>query len=137
MIWENVQDFFILEKKGKDSLVELLEKSGHLDMIQEVVDERKIFMFSIGKGVYFIRLMKDIDESEIYIGISNEGLELKPYDGIPVKIIVLLLFPNKKDEFVRFVSTFFRLLNIPSVRKEILKSNSVEDIRSVLKREPL
>ncbi len=136
MIWENIQDFFILEKKGKESLIELLEKSGYSDMIKEIIDERKMFMFSIGKGIYFIRVMRDIKEEEVYIGISRDDFNLKSYDGIPVNIIILLIFPKKKDDFARFVSYFFRLLNIPSVRKEILKSNSLENIRSVFKREP-
>lgn len=137
MIWENIQDFFILEKKGKDSLIELLEKSGYSNMIKEIIDDKKMFMFSIGKGIYFIRVMKDIKEEEVYIGISKDDFGLKSYDGIPVNIIILLIFPKKKDDFVRYVSYFFRILNIPSVRKEILKSNSLENVRSVFKREPI
>lgn len=137
MIWENIKDFFILEKTGKDSLVELLEKSGYSNMIKEITDDKKVFMFSVGKGIYFIRIMRDIQEAEVYIGISRNDLELKSYDGIPVNMIVFLIFPMRKDDFVRLVSHFFRLLNIPSLRKEILKSNTADDVRSIFKREPI
>jgi mannitol/fructose-specific phosphotransferase system IIA component (Ntr-type) len=137
MIWENVVDFFIITKKGKESIIELLEKSGYSSMINEIVDEKKMFMYSIGKGIYFIRTMIDIDEEEVYIGVSEEDTGLKSFDGIPVKIIILLFHPKDKKNFVKFVSFFFRLLNIPSVRNEIIKAKDVDEVKGILKREPV
>ena len=91
MIWNSVKNVFTIEKKGEEAIREIFEKAGFPELAGSVLERERFFSSSIGKGIYLIRRMAEVEEPVLFIGKSGEPMELEAYDGFPVRLLILAL----------------------------------------------
>jgi len=103
-------------------------------IIDEIMERESLMSTVLGKGVALPRITPvHKEKTEIIIGVSRSGVNMKSFDLRPVKIIFLYLF-SKKDDFASILAQSLRLLNEDSLRAEILNSKTAEDIIAAIKK---
>ena len=135
MIWDSVKEVYILEKKGMDAIREIFSKAGFPGMAESVIERERLFPSSIGKGIYLIRRMADVEEPSLFIGRSTSDLGLEAYDNKPVRLLLLALVPNNEEQYADYLAKLFRLLNIHSIREDLLSVRNEEEASTVFRRE--
>ncbi|MDI6785451.1 MAG: PTS sugar transporter subunit IIA [bacterium] len=74
-----------------------------------------------------------VEEIVVAMGIAKKGIPFESMDGKPAKIVILLIIP--KDRFQKHVRTLAgiaRLLNNDEIRREIISSNTPEELFNVI-----
>jgi CBS domain-containing protein len=145
-----------LRARTKDEAVqELLEmikaegvKLDYAAVLQSVREREEIENTSYGRGFAFPHARTDaVQEMYILIGVSKQGLEDKTPDGVPVRVICLLLTPSTIAKlylqtlsglaaFARMKGTLDKLLSITNKRdliKLVSEANVIVDKELMVK----
>ncbi len=68
------------------------------------------------------------------MGIIRDGIDFQSIDNIPVKIILLILFPHDEINMqLRFLARVSRILRKENIRKNLISSKNYNDVFSALK----
>ena len=135
MIWDSVEEVYILESKGEDAIREIFSKAGFPEMAEGVIERERLFPSSIGKGIYLIRRMADVEEPSLFIGRSESDLGLEAYDDKPIKLLLLALLPEDEEQYATYLAHLFKLLNIQSIREDLLNVRNEEEASTIFRRE--
>ena len=125
MIWDSIKDCFTF--KTDNPIKEILEHSSFSSLYKDIIERESKFPSSIGKGVYLIRKRANIDEPEMYIGISPEPANLESYDGEPVRIVIFVVLPDNDETYAEYLTHLFKILNVSTLRKDLLNCKTEED----------
>ena len=69
----------------------------------------------------------------MYMAVLNESIEFQSIDDIPVRIVVLILFPQQKFErHVQLLSCIARILNDSQTREKILKAAKPAEVHEIM-----
>lgn len=136
---------FRLEKNNKTDiiieLIHLLEPSGVLrnldNVIKAVLDREKIMSTGIGNSVAIPHgKTKDARSIIVSLGISAEDVDFESLDGKPVRIVFMLVGPEKPaSDHIKMLSRISRLCNPPAFRKKLLEATSSAEILRLIREE--
>lgn len=136
---------FRLEKTNKTDiiveLINLLEPTGALlnkdNVIQAVLDREKIMSTGIGNSVAIPHgKTKDAKAIVVSMGITTEDIDFESLDGKPVRIVFMLVGPEKPpSDHIKMLSRISRLCNPPIFRKKLLEATSSAAILQLIREE--
>ncbi len=122
-------------------LIDLLEPTGKLhdkSAVQTaVLDREKIMSTGIGNSVA-IPHGKSPEALELIVsmGVTARDVDFESLDGKPVRIIFMLVGPEKPASLhIKMLSRISRLCNQPAFRKKIIDSASPADILNIIREE--
>lgn len=70
-----------------------------------------------------------VAEFLIAVGISSGGIEWDAIDGTPVKIVVMIVGPdNRQEDYLRILARVVLLLRNPNNRRKLIETESAEEI---------
>jgi len=121
----------------EEALTQMLRVSTekkHSQIIDSIMKRESLMSTVLGKGVALPRIIiEDKAKTEIIIALSPQGISLKSFDLLPVKIIFLYLF-SVKDEYPAILAQSLRLLSEESLRVALLNSHTADDIMTIIKK---
>jgi len=121
----------------EEALTQMLRVSTekkHSQIIDSIMKRESLMSTVLGKGVALPRtIIEDKAKTEIVIALSPQGISLKSFDLLPVKIIFLYLF-SVKDEYPAILAQSLRLLSEESLRVALLNSHTADDIMTIIKK---
>jgi mannitol/fructose-specific phosphotransferase system IIA component (Ntr-type) len=78
-------------------------------------------------------LCEDVDEVVAALGIHPDGVEFGAIDGLPVRLVILLVVPpNMFQAHVRTLAGIARVLNDASLRELLLEARRPETVLEIL-----
>jgi mannitol/fructose-specific phosphotransferase system IIA component (Ntr-type) len=105
----------------------------HSEIIKMIMERESLMSTVLGKGVALPRVViENKEKTEIIIAIGQKGINLKSFDLLPVKIIILYLF-SKKDDYSSILAQTLQFLNDDSLRAELLNSKTSDEIIAAIK----
>ena len=134
-----------LQKTNKmeiiSELIDLLEPTGKMinksNMLQSVIDREKIMSTGIGNSVA-IPHGKSPEALEIVVsmGVTSHDVDFESLDGKPVRIIFMLIGPEKPASLhIKMLSRISRLCYQPAFRKKIIESTTSAEILRIIREE--
>ena len=125
-------------------LIDLLVKLGKInaadrDSILASLKQREETMSTgIGFGIAIPHCSSDrLNEVVAAFGRSSEGIEFDALDNAPVKFVVLFIVPkNQFQTHLRTLASIAKFLNDRSVRDNLSKATSRDEILSIFRAEP-
>ena len=125
-------------------LIDLLVKLGKIkpddrDSILASLKQREETMSTgIGFGIAIPHCSSDrLSEVVAAFGRSSEGIEFDALDNAPVKFVVLFIVPkNQFQTHLRTLASIAKFLNDRSVRDNLSKATSRDEILSIFRAEP-
>ncbi|MBA7608402.1 hypothetical protein ES703_15579 [subsurface metagenome] len=136
MIWESLESF---EKAGVKSSEEafksLLAEAELTDAFEQLSEMENLYPSGIGKGVVLYKKRIKDRNPELYIKIASPPVEYNSFDGVPISIFCFLITPLDDTLHLMYLTRLYRLINFSSFRERLLKSESLEEVRKLIKRE--
>src|SRR6201987_3168304 len=125
-------------------LIDLLVRLGRIkpddrDPILASLKQREETMSTgIGFGIAIQHCSSDrLDEVVAAFGRSTKGIEFDALDNAPVKFVVLFIVPkNQFQTHLRTLASIAKFLNDRSVRDNLSKATSRDEILSIFRAEP-
>ena len=104
------------------------------DILEKLEHREKSVSTGVGLGVAIPHCSSAyVDDPLAYMGILQDGIDFQAIDDIPVRIILLILFPQEKyDRHVKLLSVVARILNEDRIRENILKANNPGKVQQVM-----
>ncbi|MCK4571967.1 PTS sugar transporter subunit IIA [candidate division WOR-3 bacterium] len=136
MIWESLESF---EKAGvkssEEALKSLLAEAELTDAFEQLSEMENLYPSGIGKGVVLYKKRIKDRNPELYIKIASPPVEYNSFDGVPISIFCFLITPLDDTLHLMYLTRLYRLINFSSFRERLLKSESLEEVRKLIKRE--
>jgi fructose-specific phosphotransferase system IIA component len=131
--------------KKKDVLLELLtlfQQEGLIDEAQkdhiwkDLLEREKVSSTGIGSGVAIPhKIVPGLQTTVIAFGRKKKGVPFDSIDGQPVTLLFLILGKEGSEAFhLRLLSKLARLLQQEAFREELIRSESPDQILSILHR---
>lgn len=131
--------------KKKDVLLELLtlfQNEGLIDepqkdqILKDLLEREKVSSTGIGSGVAIPhKIVPGLKTTVIALGRKKKGIPFDSIDGLPVTLAFLILGKEGSEAFhLRLLSKLARLLQQESFREELSRSESPDQIISILHR---
>lgn len=136
MIWESLIIFeHCSPKNSKELLKNILQEAELPDAFEHIQEMEESYSYGIGKGVVLYKERVKDREPELYIKIVSPPVEYNSFDGVPINIFCFLITPKGDELHLRYLARFYRLINFESFRERLIKSESLEEVRKLIKRE--
>ncbi|MCK5075365.1 MAG: PTS sugar transporter subunit IIA [Calditrichia bacterium] len=131
----------INENDKKNAIQQLFNKikdSNHLvknskKILDAIFAREELMSTGVGSGIALPHAKTNLcPDFYIGIGISPQGIDYGAIDNNKVKIICLLLGPEKEpNKHIKFLSKISKILNQESVRQELINAKKREDIFNI------
>ncbi|MCB0833498.1 MAG: PTS sugar transporter subunit IIA [Bacteroidetes bacterium] len=122
-------------------LVDILSSNGKLDdrdkVLQAVLERETMMSTGIGNGVAIPHgKSQGVPELAVALGITSQDVNFDSLDGRPVRIVFMLVGPEKASSLhIKMLSRISRLLNQPAFRKRLTESTSGQEIIDTIREE--
>ena len=74
-----------------------------------------------------------VHDVSMYMIVLNKAIEYQSIDDVPVRIAVLILFPQQKyEKHVQILSCIARILNDSQTREKILKAAKAIEVHEIM-----
>ncbi len=123
-----------------DELLALLKKdypSADMDKIRSLILEREsIENTAYGRGFSFPHARTDeVDDMQIIVGISKNGLEDETPDNVPLHVVVLLLTPSHISRlYLQTLSAFAMLARKEGYRQQIVDAKNEQEVIDIIRK---
>ena len=132
----------VSKKKVIEELVSLLAdnraipKKAVAPVCKAVLKREALGSTGIGQGVALPHVkFKGVKKISFVFTNSKTGVEFNSLDGEPVKIIFLLIGPEKSgEEYIKALSALARNLNDPYFRRALVLAKTGKEVLSILKK---
>jgi len=136
MIWESLTNFKKEDiESSKEALTKILSWVGKAQETDYFLKREEKYSFGIGKGVVLYKKQENREEQELSILVANTPVKYDSFDGIPISIFCFLSSTTSKYLHLKYLSIFYRLMNFPTFRENLLSMDSMEGIRKLIKKE--
>ena len=136
MIWESLTNFKKENvKDSKEALQKILSWNNSLSEFDSFLEREKRYSSGIGKGVVLYTKQEDREGQALSILIAQTPVQYNSFDGVPISIFCFLSSTKNKDIHLKYLSRFYRLMNFATFRENILRVDSMEGIRKLIKKE--
>lgn len=126
----------IIAGEKQESVKELFETTDQPPpLLQKIFERESQFPTAIGRGVAIPRYIgKEVNNITLSLGLSKKGIEFDALDHKPVKIIWLLLCPEKaKNTYMKVLAHLIRLINIEEFRSQVMNITLHKDLVKLIK----
>ncbi|MBN1498990.1 MAG: PTS sugar transporter subunit IIA [Spirochaetes bacterium] len=105
------------------------------NIVQSLYEREEVMSTGVGNFIAIPHCNVDfIDKVKIFLVISSEGINFDSIDGLPAKIIIILIVPvSKKQEHVRTLASIARVLIDDNFKNELLKKTTSEEVTAYFK----
>jgi len=127
----------LLKEKKYEIIEELLDliinKNDEIDKedtIQNILDREKIETTAIGNNIAIPHTrMKNIQEVYFALGITEKNVDFDALDKKPVKLIFLILCPEKKvSTQISLLARLSRILHDKKLRNKLIKCKNSQNV---------
>ncbi|TYB30433.1 MAG: PTS sugar transporter subunit IIA [Candidatus Mcinerneyibacterium aminivorans] len=131
-------DDIVLKKEAIDDLIDLISKSDKINneekLYNDIWERESIMSTGIGVGIGIPHIHVDyVDDIEMAIGISKEGIDYKSLDDEPVNFVVMIVAnKDSHEKYIKLLAKVALILKSPKKRKKILKSKNREEVYKIL-----
>jgi mannitol/fructose-specific phosphotransferase system IIA component (Ntr-type) len=115
-------------------MLSLSDEHKHDELLNGLMARESLMSTVLGKGVAVPRIVIDGKEkSEIIIGLSKKGIDMKSLDHIPVKIVILHLLA-RSDDYASILAQSLRLLNDASLKDDLYACKNQDEIIATIRK---
>jgi mannitol/fructose-specific phosphotransferase system IIA component (Ntr-type) len=128
--WELIDEVVDFAVKNKD-----LAKNDAEHIRKALVEREKSMSTGIGNGVAIPHCTTDrINDIICTLAVSHSGIDFDAIDGLPVKIVILLLVPkNKLTQHIKTLANIAKIMSNVKLREKLLKLKTPESIIKIIK----
>jgi len=120
----------------RQALVQMLalsDEQKHSKLLDGIMARESLMSTVLGKGVAVPRIVIDSKQkTEVIIGLSEKGIDMKSIDRVPVRIVMLHLLADS-DDYASILAQSLRLLNDENLRNELHACARREDVITTIK----
>lgn len=125
----------------KDIITEMIDVLSHsgkvLDkekVVQAVLEREQMMSTGIGNSVAIPHgKSQGVQELIVALGITSQDVNFDALDGKPVRIVFMLVGPEKSSSIhIKMLSRISRLLNQAAFRKKIIECRSAHDALQII-----
>ena len=122
----------IVVENKKDLLLELcrnLKIKNWRKVHKSVIKREKIMSTGIGEGIAIPRAFSDTIKGPTgCLAILRHPIDYESLDRRPVKIALLLAFPEKYQKYAETIATFIELLAQESIKRHLISLKTEEEV---------
>jgi fructose-specific phosphotransferase system IIA component len=109
----------------------------HNKVLQAVLEREKMMSTGIGNGVAIPHgKSQGVEELAVALGITSQEVNFDSLDGKPVRIVFLLVGPEKASStHIKMLSRISRLLNQAAFRQKLIQAQSSADVMAIIVQE--
>ncbi len=106
-------------------------------VLQAVLEREKMMSTGIGNGVAIPHgKSQGVEELAVALGITSQEVNFDSLDGKPVRIVFLLVGPEKASStHIKMLSRISRLLNQAAFRQKLIQAQSSADVMAIIVQE--
>jgi fructose-specific phosphotransferase system IIA component len=106
-------------------------------VLQAVLEREKMMSTGIGNGVAIPHgKSQGVEELAVALGITPQEVNFDSLDGKPVRIVFLLVGPEKASStHIKMLSRISRLLNQAAFRQKLIQAQSSADVMAIIVQE--
>lgn len=106
-------------------------------VLQAVLEREKMMSTGIGNGVAIPHgKSQGVEELTVALGITPQEVNFDSLDGKPVRIVFLLVGPEKASStHIKMLSRISRLLNQAAFRQKLIQAQSSADVMAIIVQE--
>lgn len=120
----------------RQALVKMLsisDEQKHDALLDDMMTRESLMSTVLGKGVAVPRIViEGKKKTEVIIGLSKKGIDMKSFDRVPVRIVMLHLLASS-DDYASILAQSLRLLNDESLRNDLLTCKNQEEIITTMR----
>lgn len=119
-------------------MIDLLTASGKImdreKVLQAVLEREQMMSTGIGNSVAIPHgKSQGVQELVVALGITPQDVNFDALDGKPVRIVFILVGPEKSSSVhIKMLSRISRLLNQSAFRKKLIESKSGSEIMNII-----
>lgn len=104
------------------------------DLLNKVIEREKLKSTGIGRGIGVPHAQTPaVTDVVACLGVSAQGLEFDAIDGKPVYLVFLIATKGRMDNaYLGLLSRIARLFSSEDFKRQIINSNSPEEIMSLI-----
>lgn len=124
-----------------NELIDLLDGGGKIadksKITQAVMEREQMMSTGIGNGVAIPHgKSSGVSDIAVALGITQRDVNFEALDGKPVRIVFMLVGPEKSSSaHIKMLSRISRLLNQTSFRKKLIESTDAHDAMTIIQTE--
>ncbi|HMW33755.1 MAG TPA: PTS sugar transporter subunit IIA [bacterium] len=131
----------LLQSNKQDIILEMLDvlvESGKISdrekVLQSVLEREQMMSTGIGNSVAIPHgKSSGVEELQVALGITAQDINFDALDGKPVRIIFMLVGPEKASSLhIKMLSRISRLLNQAPFRKKLTDAQSADEIMQII-----
>ena len=138
------KEFVLLPLQAQDAesvlreLLSTLKEAGIIDSpdrcLQTILKRERRMSTAVGKGIALPHgLSNEIDEVQVVLGISIDGIEFRAVDHLLCHIFVLLVSPeNQPEKHLKLLSRFTKLLRDGVLRSALMEARTPDQVLELL-----
>ena len=138
------KEFVVLPLHAQDAesvlreLLSTLKDAGIIDSpdhcLQTILKRERRMSTAVGKGIALPHgLSNEIDEVQVVLGISIDGIEFRAVDNLLCHIFILLVSPESQPEkHLKLLSRFTKLLRDGVLRSALMEARTPDQVLELL-----
>jgi fructose-specific phosphotransferase system IIA component len=119
-------------------MIDVLDSAGKIQdrekVLQAVLEREQMMSTGIGNSVAIPHgKTQGVQELVVALGITSQDVNFDALDGKPVRIVFMLVGPEKASSVhIKMLSRISRLLNQSAFRKKLIESKSAADVMHII-----
>ena len=119
-------------------MIDVLDSAGKIQdrekVLQAVLEREQMMSTGIGNSVAIPHgKTQGVQELVVALGITSQDVNFDALDGKPVRIVFMLVGPEKASSVhIKMLSRISRLLNQSAFRKKLIESKSGADVMHII-----
>ena len=138
------KEFVVLPLHAQDAesvlreLLSTLKEAGIIDSpdscLQTILKRERRMSTAVGKGIALPHgLSSEIDDVQVVLGISIDGIEFRAVDNLLCHIFILLVSPESQPEkHLKLLSRFTKLLRDGVLRSALMEARTPDQVLELL-----
>ena len=138
------KEFVLLPLQAQDAksvlreLLSTLKEAGIIDSpdscLQTILKRERRMSTAVGKGIALPHgLSSEIDDVQVVLGISIDGIEFRAVDNLLCHIFILLVSPESQPEkHLKLLSRFTKLLRDGVLRSALMEARTPDQVLELL-----
>ena len=128
--WKLIDELLDLAEKNKEIEPDIKKQAR-----ERLIEREKAASTGIGEDVAIPHCaMNEIKNTLVFVAISKKGIKFDSIDGLPAKIVVLLLVPaNNMSSHVKNLTGIAKTLKDPDFREQLIELKTADAVLKAFK----
>lgn len=120
-------------------MVDILASSDEIDdstpLLHSILARESKSSTALRNGIAFPHASTDAaKELRVVFGIKKDGIDFNSQDGLPTRIIVLIMHPPRQhNDYLKCLAGFSRILRVSENREKLMVADNKETIARILR----